>query len=302
MKIAFQNFVWYNYGQSMRAKRGFDMRSKVVKVILLITIASFCLFAYGFVSGVNDVLNPKASNLIKKTDVVAKEKKKTGTLQIVSLGDSLTRGVGDKEGIGYVGRMKEDLQKDYKQKIALTNLAVSGAKMPDLLKQIESNGAQYSIKQADVIVLTIGGNDLFPGWESLGKIDLETYRPDTETFQNEAKKIIEEIRKLNTDSPIFWLGLYNPFEDVEDLKGSSNIVVDWNASLEKLALNDKNVYITPTFDLFQNRGKDLLYSDHFHPNEVGYTYMAERLVQNVVSKLKLEQGGVKWRRYFPYET
>ncbi|EJR85223.1 SGNH/GDSL hydrolase family protein [Bacillus cereus] len=293
MKIAFQNFVWYNYGQSIRAKRGFDMRSKVVKVILLITIASFCLFAYGFVSGVNDVLNPKASNLIKKTDVVAKEKKKTGTLQIVSLGDSLTRGVGDKEGIGYVGRMKEDLQKDYKQKIALTNLAVSGAKMPDLLKQIESNGAQYSIKQADVIVLTIGGNDLFPGWESLGKIDLETYRPDTETFQNEAKKIIEEIRKLNTDSPIFWLGLYNPFEDVEDLKGSSNIVVDWNASLEKLALNDKNVYITPTFDLFQNRGKDLLYSDHFHPNEVGYTYMAERLVQNVVSKLKLEQGGVK---------
>lgn len=277
----------------MRAKRGFDMRSKVVKVILLITIASFCLFAYGFVSGVNDVLNPKASNLIKKTDVVAKEKKKTGTLQIVSLGDSLTRGVGDKEGIGYVGRMKEDLQKDYKQKIALTNLAVSGAKMPDLLKQIESNGAQYSIKQADVIVLTIGGNDLFPGWESLGKIDLETYRPDTETFQNEAKKIIEEIRKLNTDSPIFWLGLYNPFEDVEDLKGSSNIIVDWNASLEKLALNDKNVYITPTFDLFQNRGKDLLYSDHFHPNEVGYTYMAERLVQNVVSKLKLEQGGVK---------
>ncbi|MFB6727768.1 SGNH/GDSL hydrolase family protein [Bacillus mobilis] len=293
MKIAFQNCVWYNYGQSMRAKRGFDMRSKVVKVILLITIASFCLFAYGFVSGVNDVLNPKASNLIKKTDVVAKEKKKTGTLQIVSLGDSLTRGVGDKEGIGYIGRMKEDLQKDYKQKVALTNLAVSGAKMPDLLKQMESSGAQYSIKQADVIVLTIGGNDLFPGWESLGKIDLETYRPDTETFQNEAKKIIEEIRKLNTDSPIFWLGLYNPFEDVEDLKGSSNIVVDWNASLEKLALNNKNVYITPTFDLFQNRGKDLLYSDHFHPNEVGYTYMADRLVQNVASKLKLEQGGVK---------
>ncbi|KAB2445450.1 SGNH/GDSL hydrolase family protein [Bacillus luti] len=293
MKIAFQNFVWYNYGQSMKAKRGFDMRSKVVKVILLITIASFCLFAYGFVSGVNDVLNPTASNLVKKNDVVAKEKKKTGTLQIVSLGDSLTRGVGDKEGIGYIGRMKEDLQKDYKQKVALTNLAVSGAKMPDLLKQIESSGAQYSIKQADVIVLTIGGNDLFPGWESLGKIDLETYRPDTETFQSEAKKIIEEIRKVNTNSPIFWLGLYNPFEDVEDLKGSSNIVVDWNASLEKLALTDKNVYITPTFDLFQNRGKDLLYSDHFHPNEVGYTYMAERLVQNVVSKLKLEQGGVK---------
>ncbi len=79
--------------------------------------------------------------------------------------------------------------------------------------------------------------------------------------------------------------------------------MDWNASLEKLALNDKNVYITPTFDLFQNRGKDLLYSDHFHPNEVGYTYMAERLVQNVVSKLKLRtRRGKNGRRYFLYET
>ncbi len=59
----------------MRAKRGFDMRSKVVKVILLITIASFCLFAYGFVSGVNDVLNPKASNLIKKDRCSSKREK-----------------------------------------------------------------------------------------------------------------------------------------------------------------------------------------------------------------------------------
>ena len=78
------------------------MRSKVVKVILLITIASFCLFAYGFVSGVNDVLNPKASNLIKK-DRCSGKRKKMGTLQIVSLGDSLTRGVGDKEELAMLG-------------------------------------------------------------------------------------------------------------------------------------------------------------------------------------------------------
>ncbi|PFD99054.1 lipase [Bacillus sp. AFS023182] len=270
------------------------MRSKLVKGILLITIASFCLFAYGFISGVNDVLNSKASNLTMKTGQKQVEgKKHPGTLQVVSLGDSLTRGVGDKEGIGYVGRVKESLQKDYKQKVALTNLAVSGAKMPDLLKQIESSGAQYSIKQADLIVLTIGGNDLFPGWESLEKIDIETYRPDTQTFQNQAKQILAEIRKLNSDSPIFWLGLYNPFEDVEDLKGSSSIVIDWNASLEKLTIDNKNVYITPTFDLFQNRGKELLYSDHFHPNETGYSYMATRLLQNVVNKLQLDGGEAK---------
>lgn len=64
----------------MRVKRGFDMRLKVVKVILFIIIVFFCLFVYGFVLGVNDVLNLKVLNLIKKIDVVVKEKKKMGML------------------------------------------------------------------------------------------------------------------------------------------------------------------------------------------------------------------------------
>ncbi|MCP1126215.1 SGNH/GDSL hydrolase family protein [Bacillus sp. 3103sda1] len=269
------------------------MRSKFVKAILFVTLASFCLFAYGFIAGVNDVLNPKVSKLTPAVPKEAKGKQQKGTLQIVSLGDSLTRGVGDKEGIGYIGRMKNELQTKYKQKVALTNLAVSGAKMPDLLKQMESSGAGYAIKKADVLVLTIGGNDLFPGWESLGNLDLTTYRPDTVTFQNNAKQILSKLRQLNPNSPIFWIGLYNPFEDVEELKGSSPIVIDWNASLEKIALDYPNVYVVPTFDMFQNRGKDLLYSDHFHPNETGYTFIADRLLQNVVSKLKLTGGEEK---------
>lgn len=270
------------------------MSSKIVKGTLLVTIVSFCLFAYGFIMSVQGVLYPTASNVEKSTEMQkVKGKQASNTLNIVSLGDSLTRGIGDKEGIGYIGRLKDSLQNDYKQKVALTNLAVSGAKTKDLLAQIESKGAAYSIQQADMIVLTIGGNDLFPGFESLSNIDLTTYKPDTKTFQNDAKQILSKLRELNPDSPIFWMGLYNPFEDVEDLKESSPMVVDWNSSLEKVALDYKNIYVVPTFDLFQSRGSDLLYSDHFHPNETGYKFMAERLVQNVVSKLEIDGGDEK---------
>lgn len=270
------------------------MSSKVVKGTLFVTVISFCVFAIGFIMSVQDVLYPKASNVTdSKETQEAKGMESPDTLNIVSLGDSLTRGVGDKEGIGYIGRLKDSLQNDYNQKVALTNLAVSGAKTEDLLQQIEGKGAAYSIQQADIIVLTIGGNDLFPGFESMSTIDLTTYQPDIEVFQNDARQILSKLRELNPDSPIFWMGLYNPFEDVEDLKGSSSLVVDWNAALEKLALDYENVYVIPTFDLFQSRGEDLLYSDHFHPNETGYEFMAERLVQNVVSKLGIDGGDEK---------
>ncbi|MFX3625050.1 MAG: SGNH/GDSL hydrolase family protein [Ectobacillus sp.] len=268
------------------------MKAILIKLLLLVTVASFALFAYGFTIGVKDVLRPQASVMPKQEEAKAAAKK-AGTLQIVSLGDSLTRGVGDQKGLGYIGRIRNALQTDYKQKAALANLAVSGAKMPDLLKQLSDKGAQHSIRQADVIILTIGGNDLFPGWERLGDIDFTKYRPDTATFQQHARNILTQLRGLNPDSPIYWVGLYNPFEDVPELTGSSNVVVEWNAALESAALDYKNVYIVPMFDLFQSRGKELLYSDHFHPNESGYAIMANRLLQNLSSQLKIEGGDTK---------
>ncbi|MDG4657696.1 SGNH/GDSL hydrolase family protein [Ectobacillus antri] len=269
------------------------MRSGVIKVLLAMTVASFMLFAYGFVTGVQDVLQPRVSNMPKQAEIKIK-KKGNDILQIVSLGDSLTRGVGDKNGTGYIGRVKEGLQEEFDQKTTLTNLAVSGAKAPDLIKQLSDKGARYTIGQADVIVLTIGGNDLFPGWETLANTDFTQYRPDTETFQANAKTILTKIREVNPDSPIFWVGLYNPFEDIPELKGTSRIVADWNSSLEKTALDYERVYVVPTFDLFQSSGTKLLYSDHFHPNEAGYALMAERLLHNMTTKLDVaENGGAK---------
>jgi lysophospholipase L1-like esterase len=260
----------------------------MIKLLLLITVASFLLFGYGFIIGAMDILQPQASNMLKPEAMKAASKKKT-ELQLVSLGDSLTRGVGDKEGIGYVGRVRGNLQTNYNQKVALTNLAISGAKIPDLVKQLSDKGVQYSLSQADVIILTIGGNDLFPGWETLGDVELTKYRPDVATFQANVKQVLTNIRQVNEDSPIFWIGLYNPFVDVAELEGSSSIVVDWNSALEHTALQYNSVYIVPTFDLFQSRGKELLYTDHFHPNEVGYSLMANRLLQNIVSQLHLTE-------------
>ncbi len=261
------------------------MRSMLVKGILVLTVASLGLFAYGFAIGVKDVLWPEASNLPQLNEQKAEAKKKR--LSIVSLGDSLTRGVGDKEGVGYIGRVRAALETEYGQKTSLTNLAVSGAKTKDLVAQLSNKGAQYSIRQADVIILTIGGNDLFPGWETLGNIDLTKYRPDVDTFAADANQILAELRKLNPESPIFWVGLYNPFEDVQELNGSSEAVVNWNGVLEKTALSYPNVYIVPMFDLFQSRGSELLYTDHFHPNEKGYALMASRLMQNIASQLSI---------------
>jgi lysophospholipase L1-like esterase len=269
------------------------MKRIVLRGLLIVAVGCTCLFSYGLVTGTKNVLYPKKVE-IQKLAVEKQEKPSVDEqLQVVSLGDSLTRGVGDDQGLGYVGRFRNELTSTFNQDVVVANLAVSGAKTTDLLAQLQKEGVQYTVKQADMLLLTIGGNDLFPGASKLQQLDLKTYKPDTESFIKNAKEILTIVRSLNKEAPVYWLSLYDPFEAVDGLEGSSTFVIEWNKELEQLATTYEGIYVIPTFDLFHGKSKDLLYTDHFHPNHEGYNLMADRLLQKVTSQLDLQQGGSK---------
>lgn len=264
------------------------MKKWLLIFILIIAMSSFFLFLTGFIIGANDIINPKPSNIrkleVKQPDPTADD----GRIDIVALGDSLTRGIGDSKGYGYFGRFVDLLRTSINDPVSVANLAVSGAKTPDVIEQLKNTGVQYTISQADMITITIGGNDLNPGFEQLVDIDLRDYAPDTEHFSTNIHTILHTIRTLNPSAPIYWLSLYNPFEEIEGLDMSSTLIAEWNMALQNAAFNYENVFIIPTFDLFQTKTKQLLSQDHFHPNDKGYQLMAERLLQKVL--LQLGQG------------
>nr|WP_286133559.1 GDSL-type esterase/lipase family protein [Bacillus sp. AFS096315] len=265
-----------------------------VRFIMFFSLLCFLLLSYGFVKGAYSVLNPQKSKLIvdnnaqknNQNDIVHKNNK----LKIVALGDSLTRGVGDDEGTGYVGRLKTILQKEYKQPTTITNLAVSGAKTSNLLNDLKKNNIQETIGTADIIVLSIGSNDLFPGANQLNEQFLKTYRPDEKTFKNNLQSIFKLIRQKNTTASIYAFGYYNPFHNVQGLDASSSFVSRWNNLLELSVLQTNNAYVIPTFDLFFNEEKKYLYTDHFHPNKDGYIEMANRLTSKIGSQLRGESN------------
>lgn len=268
------------------------MKQWLLKFILILSILSFCTFLFGFVQGARDVLYPQASDLSDRQSEEQDDLNlQDGTLHIVGLGDSLTRGVGDSEGLGYLGRLKNRLMQEWQIEPSVTNLAISGAKSEDLLTQIQKAGVQYSISKADVIILTIGGNDLHPGWEKLEKVDLSTYKGDVEKFRTNSQEILKQLRAINGKAPIYWIGLYNPFEDVLDAALSSKVVIAWNDALQQWSLEIPNTYVIPVFDLFKGETKSLLYSDHFHPNEKGYELIADRILQKLSSQFDLTRLG-----------
>lgn len=254
------------------------MRKNLVHNFIVITsLLSIVIFLTGFIFAIQNVLSSDSSTLPTLPNEVAKP---TDTWNAIGLGDSLTRGIGDSEGNGYISLLLQALKAN-DTKSQLTNLAVSGATSTDLAQQLTTNGVLRSISQANLIVITIGGNDLFRS-AGLQEIDLKNVTVTEQLYLDNLNQIITSIRAVNESAPIYLLGLYNPFGDLQFAELTTKVVVDWNYQAELLTLEYTNVNFVPIADIFQGSLEDVLYSDHFHPNKEGYRRISNRLIQLIL--------------------
>ncbi|SFJ41500.1 SGNH/GDSL hydrolase family protein [Thermoflavimicrobium dichotomicum] len=240
-------------------------------------IVSFVILFIGFILAVWDLTHPSKSSALAAKKQIPTPQAQEGLF--VGLGDSLTRGVGDSKGLGYFGLVREQLAKKNPGRISAVNLAINGQTSTDLVKQIQQEKVRILIAKARWITITIGGNDLFRGSGGLEKLDLKAAKKSREIYEKNLTTLFTEIRKLNSKATVFLFGLYNPFGDLADEKISSQLVAEWNETMQKVSARFNQIVVIPTFDLFQLEPGKYLYSDHFHPNDAGYQRMATRLLQ-----------------------
>lgn len=256
------------------------MKRKVVMILVLIL----------FLSGCNKVTEPPLdlstrNNIIfTNWEVVPYFIPKD--ISLVALGDSLTEGVGDEKNKGgYVGRLTEKMT-DWKgvRKIELENLAKRGKRSDQLLKQVkEDTYAKSALMGADIIVLTIGGNDMMKIVKrDIFNLTKEPFYVELVNFEKRMVDTVHEIRLSNASAPIVVLGLYNPFNmftgEVEDLQ---TIIGDWNSVLKGITDEDGNACFVPVEDLFVSNNNMVYHKDFFHPNGYGYELLTDRIVESL---------------------
>lgn len=210
-------------------------------------------------------------------------------LTVLSVGDSLTQGVGDSTGQGgYLPYLHTMLKKNKGIKeVSIHNYGVKGNRTTQLLKRLKSPEMKPMLQKADLVILTIGGNDIMKVVrDHFDNLKLSDFITEKEMYRNHLTQIMETIVEQNPNTAIVLVGMYNPFSKwFSDIKEMDDIVSEWNKAGQSVVVKYPNAYFVEIDDIFLNTNEDLLYTDHFHPNDKGYKLIAQRLNRTLGDKV-----------------
>ncbi|RAP78159.1 GDSL-type esterase/lipase family protein [Paenibacillus montanisoli] len=268
--------------------------SALWRSIAFSALASTLLLAGGFGYAVKDMLYPSAEAYtgapVKSVLPEHKELSRAKEINVTAIGDSLTKGTGDATGDGYVKQLVSLLKEKYPAiPVKLNNnLAVNGIRADQLAQRLSTDkGYRYALRQSNLIVFTIGGNDLFQiangraAGEATGDISLETVKKGLNQGIDRLDNVFRLLYEINPNAHIVYTGLYNPFYNITDLRDGSLQVQKWNEEAYSLLHQYPNMMMVPSFDLFERSIGSYLSNDHFHPNHEGYAQIAERIAQSL---------------------
>jgi lysophospholipase L1-like esterase len=250
---------------------------------LVAGIAAALVFGSGFVLALRGGIGKPLGPLVTpETSAARAAAPRDGIFRILVVGDSLAKGTGDETGKGFAVDVLEAFRK--KGKAEITNLAVNGMESPEIRDVVESPNVRSLAAQANLILVSAGGNDLSHGATGGGSSPTqlaEAVVTSRERYAKSLRAILETLREANPMARIGVLGLYDPFGD-ERTGGhlGASVVLEWNTLTQEIALGVPNVVVIPTFDLFNGR-PDRLSADHYHPNAAAYEEIAKRILQVV---------------------
>ncbi len=197
----------------------------------------------------------------------------------VALGDSLTAGIGaNLFSPGFVQRFQRMAEAELHTQIFVQVFTHSGYLSRDILKMLEDEFVRGRMKEADIITITAGGNDLI---SAARQYEEDRNEKDFSFALNQCmenyRKILYAVKQLKEkSSPPFILrviDLYNPFpENVL----ANKWINKFNLQLKNLA-KEPNISVAEIDSIFKGHEKEYLSIDRIHPNDRGYQKIAESL-------------------------
>ena len=191
----------------------------------------------------------------------------------VVLGDSIAHGHGleDKENYAYGALIAKANGYNY------FNHAYDGDTSFDLNKRLGTNAVITSLKKADIVAISIGGNNFLRGGfvemilkGIVGNYDM--FDETAEEFYDNFNIAIDKIRAINPDVTILVQTVYNPRNDL--FAGVYQKALDRLNKYIRKAAAEKDLTLVEIAAAFDGHAGEYIQGDVVHPNERGHYNIA----------------------------
>ncbi|MCE3198167.1 GDSL-type esterase/lipase family protein [Paenibacillus sonchi] len=200
--------------------------------------------------------------------------------QYTAIGDSLTTGFGALPGNGFVPVYRRMAEGRLREPVGAMNLGINGLTTAALEQRLGSDPIfRQSIRNAEIITLSIGGNDLIKAAKAVsfrpGDLSPALARALRECKRNFGG-IMGSLRQLKYGSRqpyiIRIVGLYNPYPQLTE-------ATDWVRQFNAFAAGYSSGVcgFASIYHEFAGNERSLLSLDHVHPNGRGYRVIAGKL-------------------------
>lgn len=209
------------------------------------------------------------------------------SITYVALGDSLTAGIGSSEVdqlriYGFVPRLTDYLRQN--QPLYVENHGIPGLTSEQLIWYLQNGaGVPSSLRSADMITLSIGGNDLLQLIDQ-GLISEQNALQRIEQYSSTLESILTLIRSYNDQVPVYILGLYSPYESGHPLADLGHqLIPTFNTVIKQVSGTDVNTYVVDVYDLFHLQSDQYTHINRgdIHPNDEGYRMISEAFIEQI---------------------
>ena len=195
--------------------------------------------------------------------------------KITNIGDKLSLGV-DNNSVekGYIDFYKEYIKREKKEVIIDNSYSNKNQTLNNTLLLIKNNSEiKRKIIDSNLIIITLGYNDLMYSINTEEKNDTVTMKRIFKEINNNYNMLINEITKYY-HKDILVIGYYKNYNDDHINKG----IVELNKILEK----NKNVYYIDTYNILNNREKYFNNPNSYYPNRRGHFEITKKIISKTL--------------------
>lgn len=212
------------------------------------------------------------------------------TIKHLALGDSIIRGYHIADEENFISQFSDQLGEETGKQVESQNEGIIGITSKRLNGLIQNGVYDEAIKEADLITVNVGGNDIL---KLVKKSDIYSALKSFDSLQKGFSKnladITTKISEVNPSATIVFLELYNPMPaDHKFYSLADKLLPKWNLIIYEVAKETRSSIVVQTTNVINSKNLQYLASDGVHPNTSGNTAISIQMLEQFEQQHKAD--------------